>query len=62
MSFWDKIASPFKSVGKAIYNTGKGFVNGVKGIVNFGASTTKKIIEHLFIISKLKILMLLNHL
>ena len=45
MSFWDTIDSPFKSVGKVVYNVGSGIVNGVKGVVNFGAGTVKKVVD-----------------
>ena len=45
MSFWDTIASPFKAVGKAVYNVGSGIVNGVKGVVNSGGSTVKKVVK-----------------
>ena len=45
MSFWDTIASPFKAVGRTIFNIGSGVYNGVKGVVNFGTSTVKKVVD-----------------
>ena len=45
MSFWDTIASPFKAVGKTVYNIGSGIVDGVKGVVNFGTGTIKKVVD-----------------